>query len=357
MSPTPDIAALEAKARALTAGGGRVRIVAIEARASSGSYDRVVGRVRPCIVVSIVTEQPSHEDSRYRSDVLDRLIAEDAAAEAAATTVIEGLAAVMQVPVHRVDSQTWIASQPAPPARPWPMQWTTTRWGEDGVEVRAEGEATLTATSGSEALRIAAAQLFSGIAPPYIRTLRAPDLSVHPWVSYYEATCPVGAPTIDGVRSAALAGAPVSTIFDEFPATLSTLRRMIAIEHAFHIELSALAPLAAYANGTSDRAALDAALAPLLKERQPRWSLVGALRETHAAGDRIGPVLRAHHARGVGTIHMMIAFREAFSLGLAAAKMVVSTACDGLHDDEVESLLAEALAKSSPEVRTTIAEG
>jgi hypothetical protein len=75
---------------------------------------------------------------------------------------------------------------------------------------------------------------------------------------------------------------------------------------------------------------------------RPQWSLPSALREAHAAGASIGPVLHAFY-RDVSAIYLVMGVREAFGLSLMTAKVLVDPACSGERDADLDAMLAEAV--------------
>jgi ribosomal protein L7/L12 len=77
-----------------------------------------------------------------------------------------------------------------------------------------------------------------------------------------------------------------------------------------------------------------------------------ALRKAQAAGESIAPVLHEFYPQ-VSVIRLITGVREAFDVGLTAAKTLVDTACDGKSDEQVKVMLnavVKAQREASPGV-------
>ena len=119
-----------------------------------------------------MTGVPSGDDSRYRVEHLGTLPAATAAQTDASLATARALAARLGVTLHPADGArtwedpSWIALQGPAPERPWAVQWQVVTWGEDGAELRASGDASVSAPLGPRGVR-------AGRAGP-LAPLRAP---------------------------------------------------------------------------------------------------------------------------------------------------------------------------------------
>jgi hypothetical protein len=346
-SADPTLSALLARARSFGA-----TVVAIDVRASFGSYEAEFGRCRAGLVLSAALAQPGEDDSRYRIAYLDRLVAENTDAARVGMDIARRLAGALGATLHpsgpeppRRGDPEWLAQQGPSPEREWTAVWRSVAWRADGTEVHASGEGPAAGSTGRLAMRDAMARHIGSVVPPFRYELGLKELG-RGSRSYHEAAYPVGAPPMRKLREQAQEGLPLSAILSalavEAPA-LSPLDRMIAVEHAFKIDLEALGPGSAFAAGAVEGAALDAALEGKLWQMQPQWSMPGALLDAYTSGQSVGPVLHAFY-RDVSAIYLIMGVREAFGLSLGSAKMLVDTACSGTQDAELDAMLAEAVA-------------
>ena len=346
-SPDDTFSSLLTRARRLGA-----PVVAIDVRASSGRYEPEFGRPRAGFVVRAALALPGDEDSRYRIEYLDRLVAEDTVAARAAMEIAHRLADELGAVLHpsgpeppKSGDPEWLELQGPSPEREWTAVWTTVAWRPDGTEVHGGGEGSAFGRTGKLALADALVRYLGRIVPPFRYELGLKELG-RPSSSYYMASYPAAAPPIRTLREQVLGGRPLSAILSalavETPG-FGPLEQMIALEHAFKIELAHLQPVSAFAAGTIDGAALDAALAGRIRQMQPQWSMPSALLDAYTRGASIGPVLHAFY-RDVSAIYLIMGVREAFGLSLMSAKMLVDTACSGEHDAELDAMLAEALS-------------
>ncbi len=335
--------AMEKRARAFGA-----EVVAVDVRAGATSHDPELGRRRDVLAVSVVLAAPSDEDSRYRVEEVGRLLADDAAAATAGMVKARRLAELLGAALHPDsveppprDAPGWLAKQGPSPARSWPVAWSRKVWRPEGTNHDERGECLVEAASANKARHGASLEVIRGLEPPFKFTLTCRDTGA-PSSTYYVADYPAAAPPRDSLRRLAREGRPLSALLRgmlaESPA-LTPLDRMVAVEHAFLVDIDALAPVGAFCRGELSDGELDLALGPTIAASKPRWSCPLALREAHANGQSMGPVLRAHHREVGGTIQLILAIRDAFGLSLGAAKSLVGTACDGLHDDEITSSL------------------
>ena len=327
-------------------------VVAIDVRASSGSYEPEFGRCRAGLVVRAALALPGDEDSRYRIEYLDRLVAEDPVAARAGMEIARRLAGELGAALHpsgpeppKSGDPEWLERQGPSPEREWTAVWTTVAWRPDGTEVHARGEGVAVGRTGRLARADALARHIGRIVPPFRYELGLNELG-RPESSCYEAPYPVGAPPIRRLREQALGGRSLSAILSalavEAPA-LGPLEQMIVLEHAFKIELGHLGPVSAFAAGTIDGAALDAAIEGRIRQMRPQWSMPSALLDAYTGGASIGPVLHAFY-RDVSAIYLVMGIREAFGVSLMSAKMLVDTACSGERNAELDAMLAEAVA-------------
>jgi hypothetical protein len=345
-SPDDTLSSLLGRARKLGA-----PIVAIDVRASSGSYEPEFGRSRAGFVVQAALAQPGEDDSRYRIEFLTRLVVEDPAAAHAAMEIARRLAAELGAVLHptgleppKSGDPEWLEQQGPSPEREWTAVWTTVAWRPDGTEIHGSGEGPASGRTGRLAREDALKRQIGRIVPPFRYEIGLKELG-RPSSSYYEAPYPAAAPPIRKLREPVLAGQPLSAVLSalsvEAPA-LTPLDRMVALEHAFKLDLTRLAPVSAFASGATDAKALDAALAGAIQQMRPQWSMPSALVEAYTRGASIGPVLHAYY-KDVGAIYLVMGIREAFGLSLRSAKMLMDTACSGTQDAELDAMLAEAV--------------
>jgi hypothetical protein len=333
---------LEARARAFVA-----PIALVEVREATSGYDADLGRPRAALAVSVVLAAPGDEDSRYRVEYLAHLDAGDPGLE-----IARRLADRLGVPLYpdspamqAAVAPRWLAQQGPSPERAWPMAWRTTVWRPDGTTADAEQAHTVLAASGREAHRRAYVELSRGLAPPFAYTVTALDIG-RPSTSYHQAGPPAGAPSKDTLRVWALDGRPLAAVLRgmtvEAPS-LTPLDVMVALEHAFLVDLCELGPAGAFCRGVLGDAELEAALGSVVAARKPRWSLPHALLLAHTQGESIGPVLHRSYRDVGGVIPLIVGMRDAFGLSLMAAKAMVDTACDGRHDRELDAMLDRAV--------------
>lgn len=337
------------KSRALAFGAAPV---VIEIRAATSGYDAALGRYRAALAVSVGLAVPGDEDSRYRVEHVAHLDADGPAATRSAVEIARLLADGLGVPVYPSAPEMptdgtprWLEQQGPSPERTWPVTWRTTVWDADGTTTYAEHETTVLAASGREALHRAHVQLSKGLAAPFECTLNVLDLD-RPSTSYNQADPAASAPFRHTLRAWALDGRPLAGIVHamrvEAPS-LSPLEIMIALEHAFLVDLRDLTAAGAFCRGELDEGDLEAALGSVVAAQKPRWSLPLALLRAHANGQSIGPVLHQHYREVGGTIPLIMALRDAFGLSLMAAKSLADTACDGQQDEALSVMLHRAV--------------
>ncbi len=327
-------------------------VVAIDVRASSGSYEPEFGRCRDGLVVRAALAQPGDEDSRYRIEFLDRLVAEDPEAARAGMETAQRLADELGAALHpsgpeppKSGDPEWLELQGPSPEREWTAVWTTVAWRPDGTEVHGGGEGAAVGRTGRLGRADALSRYLRHIVPPFRYELGLKELG-RPQSSYYEAPYPAAAPRIRTLREQVVGGQSLSAILSALAVGapgLGPLGWMIALEHAFKIELGHLGPVSAFAAGAIDGAALDAAIEGRIRLMRPQWSLPSALLDAYTGGASIGPVLHAFH-RDVGAIYLVMGIREAFGVSLMSAKMLMDTACSGERDAELDAMLVEAVA-------------
>mgnify|MGYP000952891306 CR=1 FL=1 len=338
--------AMETRARSFKA-----KILVVDVRGGATSHDPDLGRRRDMLAISVVLSMPSDSDGRYRLEEVGRLFADSPEVARASMVKAHELAERLDVTLHpesaeppTADVRGWIAQQGPPPARSWVMQWSTKVWRPDGTTAHEQGEQTVEAESGNLAHYAASREIVRNLAPPFFCTIASKELG-RPGGTYYMASYPASLPAKDTFRALARAGRPLSAILRGMlaeSAGLTPLDRMVALEHVFLIELDALAPVGAFCRGELSDSELDRAMEPVITDRKPRWSCPLALREAHAKGQSVGPVLHAHY-RELGVLQLIIAMRDAFDLSLLAAKAFVGTACDGKHDDDLVIMLDGAV--------------
>lgn len=326
-------------------------LVAIDVRASSGSYEPELGRQRARLVVRAVLALPGDDDSRYRMEDLDRLVAEDPAAARAAMEIARRLAGELGVALHpsgpeppKSDEPSWIELQGPSPERQWTATWTTVAWRPDGTEIHATGEGPASGRTGRLALADAQARHIGRVVPPFSCSIGLKEVG-RPSSAYHMQSYPNAAPPLRTLREQALEGRPLSAILGALAAEgagLGALDCMVALEHAFKIDLEHLAPVSAFLAGAIDGPALDAALAGELRRMRPQWSMPSALLDAYTGGASIGPVLHRFY-KDVSAIYLVVGIREAFGLSLMTAKVLMDTACSGERDAELDAMLAEAV--------------
>jgi hypothetical protein len=349
MDSPDDIFVAQLQARARSFGSA---VVAIDVRASSGSYEAEFGRMRARLVVRAVLAEPGEEDSRYRVVDLDRVVAEDPAAARAVMEIAGRLASELGATLHPAGPEPpksgdpeWLSLQGPSPEREWTATWTTVAWRPDGSEVHASGEGAAVGHTGKLALDDAWRRYIGRVVAPFSYVLRLKEMPERPSNMGHMASYPAAAPPIERIRAWAREGQAPSAILGaltvEAPG-LSTLERMVALQHALKLDLEELRAVSAFAAGAIDAEELDAALAGRIRQTRPQWSMPHALVDAYTGGASVGPVLHAYY-KDVGAIYLIIGLREAFDLSLRTAKMLMDTACSGEREAELDRLLAEAL--------------
>ena len=158
---------------------------------------------------------------------------------------------------------------------------------------------------------------------PFSYVLRLKETPERPSNTSHQASYPAAAPPIETIRAWAREGRPLSAILGaltfEAPG-LSTLDCMVALQHAFKIDLEHLGAVSAFAADAIDAGALDAALAERIQQTRPQWSMPHALIDAYTGGASIGPVLHAFY-KDVSAIYLIVGLREAFDLPLMTAKI------------------------------------
>lgn len=340
-----------------------VPLAAIDVRATTAGYDPDLGRSRRRLEIRAVLAAPGDDDSRYDVRPLETTLADDPSTAAGVMALARALAVHFAVPLHPasgepplVGADEWISLQGPPPERAWSTTHRTLTWTADGAEVHAAGASTVLADRGSRALYEAQTCVANGLAPPFRCWVTVADTG-REGACYHMAAYPVAAPSKHALRSWGAEGRPPPSILralaDAAP-DLSPRDRMVALEAAFGLELTQLAPVSAFYAGRSSDAAIDEGLAPALASTRARWLLPLELQRAHAAGSSVNPVLHAFHPR-VGAVGLALGLRDAFDLGLQAAKMLVATACEGGRDEDVTDMLNATLAarrEADPGART-----
>jgi hypothetical protein len=328
-------------------------VVAIDVRASSGSYEPEFGRMRARLVVRAVLAAPGEDDSRYRIEQLDRPVAEDPVAARAVMEIAGRLASELGATLHPAGPEPpkggdpeWLSLQGPSPEREWAATWTSVVWRQDGSEVHATGEGVAVGRTGQLALDDARRRHLGHVAPPFCVVLRLKEMPERPSNLHHPASYPAGAPPIERLRAWAREGQPASALLGALGAEapgLGTLESMVALQHAFKLDLKELREVSAFAKGSLDAAALDAALAGRIAQTRPQWSMPHALLDAYTGGASIGPVLHAYY-KDVSAIYLIVGIREAFGLPLGTAKILMDTACSGTREAELDRLLVEAMA-------------
>lgn len=325
---------------------------AIEVRAGTTGHDPEVGRSRRRLEIFAVFAAPGDDDSRYDIRSLESTVADDPEAAAGVMARARTLAARLGVPLHPASgappsaaAKDWLALQGPPPARAWSTTFRTLTWDPDGTEAHASGARTVLADRGSSAVYEAQREAARGLTAPFHCWIEVVDTGKR-WSCRHVADYPGAAPPKQTLRAWGAGGRAPSAILRALAAAapaLSPLECMIALEAAFDLELPQLGPVRALFAGQSSDEAVDSALAPALASTRPRWLLPLELRRAHAAGASVGSVLHAFHPQ-VGALRLVIGLRDAFDLGLAAAKTLVGTACDERNDEEVTIMLNAVVA-------------
>ena len=313
-------------------------------------FDRARGRWCGCLRIRLVLAAPGHSDSRYRELYLDTLPGEGEGELRASLAIVRGLAQRLDIGVHPPGEPVsggprWIDLQGPPPTRSWRFRWRTLAWREDGSEVAAEGECSVDADRGEQAVQAVGREVRAGLTPPYRLTLESAELGP---VNEPEHTLayPGGFPPMNTLRAWMVEERSISAVLRRSADTAARpIERMVALAEAFCLDLRELAPVCASLAGGLADAAVDAALAPALARTVGQWSLPVRLEEALAHGRPVGPVLHEYHRQhGLGVLYLIKAMREAFGLSLMTAKTLVDIACTGERDDELDAALPAMVA-------------
>lgn len=342
-------------------------LAALEVRAGTTGYDAAIGRPRGRLELLAVFAAPGDDDSRYDVRSIESWVADDPRAAAEVLLLVRALADRLGAPLHpgsdeppRVGAPGWVALQGPPPERAWRVRFRTLVWAADGSEQHASGELTVHADRGSRAVHVASRDVVRGLVAPFQCTIDVVDTG-RQGSCQYTAAYPDAAPTRDTLRSWGAEGRAPSAMLQDLAAqtpALSPRERMVALAAAFGVELTELASVHLHGAGRLSDEALDASLAPVLARTRLQWTLPLVLRRAQAAGESVTAVLHAFHPQ-VGVIRLMMGVRDAFDLGLPAAKMLVDTACDPGRAEEVAVMLdavveAKRAARSIDEWRVMV---
>lgn len=335
------IVALLHKAR-----GAPAPALVVEVR-SDQRFDRARGRWCGCLRIWLMLAAPGYSDSRTRDFYLDTLPGEGEDELRASLAIVQGLAQRLELGVHPPGGPRWIDLQGPPPVRSWRFRWRTLTWREDGSAFAADGQCSVDADRGEQAVRAVGQVLRADLTPPYRLTIESVELgSVNE--PEYSRAYPGSLPPMNTLRGWALGRGSVAAVLREVadrPAT--PLDRMVALAEAFCLDLRELAPVCTYLAGALTDEELDAALGPALARTHGQWSLPIRLQEALAQGRSVGPLLHEYHDRhGLGVLHLIKAMREAFALSLMTAKMLVDITCSGDRNGELDAALAAAVAAS-----------
>jgi hypothetical protein len=360
---------LESRARSLGA-----PLVVVEMRASKSRHDATIGRSRHELALCVMLAAPGPIDSRYREEHLGDLPADDppSAREAVATARL--LATRLGVPLYPGETSRaaqrgapeaaqypdaatprWLSRQGPSPVRSWSVAWSQVRWQADGTKVQEEGERSLGATSGNEALDRVRKERISAHHPPFRFSLACQDLgspSAEPSrdlgsrsAEYHREHRGETIPLRDAMRESVYQGRSLvealRSLEHETPP-LTPLARMLLVEEAFLLVLDELDAVGAFCRGELSGEALDEALGPALLRHKVRWSLPLQFREVHARGQSIGPLM--HEVYGdTGPLGLIQGLREAFGISLRDGKELVGTACGNRHHEGLVALLTRAI--------------
>lgn len=342
-----------------------VPLAAIDVLAGTTGYEPRLGRSRRRLEIRAVFAAPGDDDSRYDVRALALIVADEPSRAAEVMALARALAVRFDVPLHpasgeppSVGATEWVASQGPPPERAWRTTFRTVTWGADGTEAHASGALTVRADRGSRAIYVARLDVIRGLVTPFRYWIDVADTG-RQGSCYHMAAYPDAAPSKDTLRSWGAEGRSPAAILRALAAAApasSPLERMVALEAAFGLELADLGPVSAFCTGRASDEAVDSALAQKLASTRPTWLLPLELRRAHAAGASVASVLHAFYPQ-VGLIRLMIGMRDAFDLGLAAAKTLVDTACDVGRDEEVTIMLdAVVAAKHAADVDARVDE-
>ncbi len=326
--------------------------VVVDVKLETNRFDRALGRACNCLRVKVIFAAPGPADSRYRERYLDKLPGATPDEVSASMVIVRALAERLGVPVHppgesppEPGAPSWLALQGPSPAREWSFMWRVIVWREDGSEVALSGERSVTADNGEKAVAAMGRHIAGQRSPPYRLMLESAELGPQA-ENEHPRGYPGALPLANTLRAWAVEGRSLAAMLGALAeAPPGPLDRMVALGHAFCVDLRELAPVSAFLANTLSETALEAAVRPVLERTRGQWSLPVRLLEAHAQGRSVGPVL--HHFRdrfGLGVLYLIKGMREAFDMSLMSAKSLVDMACSGDRDEELDAAMQAVVA-------------
>ena len=332
-------------------------VAALEVHESSG-YDTAVQRWVNRFKVCAVLRAPGPDDSRFRVEPIGYLlvghggVVDSAVCEVALRT-LNDLAGRLDAPLYPPAGQAmacgspgWIMTQGPSPERIWHIEWEVVSWQPDGRRMASSGKREEVQASGNAALAAADRGLEDARRRPfeYIRLcVETQQRSQSRWSLPYPSLAPSKRAIRERAAEAQTFSAIACGLAEEAPE-LSILERMVVLEQALMYDLRSLVPLGAFYRGEIGAEALETDLRERLRDKESWWRLSLDLDRAFSREQSVSSVLHAYYAKHPWPMALIVGLREAFDIGLAAAKDVMDTACDGTRNDEADRILRDAVA-------------
>lgn len=276
-------------------------------------------------------------DSRYRSEALAGVPAEEPGDRARAEALARAVATALEVDAEIAglavaggrSGSRWIERQGEAPVVAYAVRWALYTWSDEGERRDLEGERIVEARSGRDAehaVTDALEERYRATARPVYLSVAVRGEPRRGW-SHRTPELSRDATPAEELRRWHREGRSVGAIVRDLSTATtapSPLTVMMSLERAFGLPVHYLGAVAAWRAGRIGLAELDAALDTQVVAMRPAWDRPRRLRDARARGESLAALLRREEGGGAAPLALIVALRDTFGIGLADAENAVA---------------------------------